>query len=216
MYNTAFLFLFSSLSLAGRLSCAQFVGGEKNVIGICPEGWRFELWILLDCLSAAEDVGVQELPCLTISCKVQVVFSVFWNSEVSNSPWELRRICVPFWAVCGSKSGVFSLTSALLQFLSFIGFRFKSGLLMQNKSCFFQALVPKIMISKFVMFDLMQVTELCLSIALRYFLTRNLYRAYSFPQQKCHFLHRNFISFCPKSKPFLHCDMWLLDFFFRQ
>lgn len=44
------------------MNCAQFVGGEKNV-GICPEGWRFELWILLEFLSVAEDVGVQELPC---------------------------------------------------------------------------------------------------------------------------------------------------------
>lgn len=44
------------------MNCAQFVRGEKNVIDICPEGWRFELWILLEWLSAAEYVGVQELP----------------------------------------------------------------------------------------------------------------------------------------------------------
>lgn len=58
-------------------------------------------------------------------------------SKVSNSAWELRRICVPFWAVCGSKSRVSSLASALFPFLSFTGFRVKSGLLMQNKSCVF-------------------------------------------------------------------------------
>lgn len=49
-------------------------------------------------------------------------------SEESDSTWQLRRrICVPFWAVSGSKSGVFSLISALFPFLSFIGFRVKSA-----------------------------------------------------------------------------------------
>lgn len=52
------------------MNCAQFVGEKKNVVGICLEGCRFELWILLECLSAAEDIGVQELPCLTVCCKV--------------------------------------------------------------------------------------------------------------------------------------------------
>lgn len=159
MYNTAFLFLFSSLSLAGRLWTVLSLLGDKKKKSYRHLSWRLEVWTLdpvglLECGRGCRSSRTAMLDDF-LQCLGGFVSILESSSEVSNSSWELRRICVPFWAVCGLKSSVSSLTSALFPFLSLIGFRVKSGLLMQKKSCFFWALVHNIMISKSVMFDLM-------------------------------------------------------------
>ena len=43
----------------------NLLGKKKKVVGICPEGWNLNSGSQLQCLSAAEDVGVQALLCLT-------------------------------------------------------------------------------------------------------------------------------------------------------
>lgn len=139
MHNTAFLFLFSSLSLAGRQwTVLSSLGGE--VVGICPEGWSLNSGSWLQCSSAAEDGGVQALPRLTFFLQALGGFVSILDfvPKYLMLPWELREICVLFWAVWGSKSGVFSsLTSGLWPFISFTGSSVKPDVLMQNKTCLF-------------------------------------------------------------------------------
>lgn len=69
------------------------------IVGICPEGWSLNSGSWFQCLSTAEDVGVQALLCLTFFLQVVGGFvCILVLYLMSNAVCELSRMCVPFWA----------------------------------------------------------------------------------------------------------------------
>lgn len=101
--------------------CSVYWGKEKRnrscrhlSTDVC-QGLELELWILIAVLECNRGCRSSRAAVLNIFLATSGWFCQYVGvcSEVSNVARELRRICVPLWAVCASELAVFSLNSGL-------------------------------------------------------------------------------------------------------